>query len=405
MMSSLSTRFIPLFVFCICLYSLIVLIHSGSHEKSYEDPLHLPLRHAQHPNVFLFEGDRALRSDNCSTSLFFVGQQKSGTQTMMKILNTIQVHNRNSFHTRDNMKKIRRDGECVCRERGYLEISDEMPWCSRCTPSFFTIFRDPLDRVRSAYHYCIRVQGNDPLCAYNQPITDICTFAKMWGNYQFDKFLTVPSTTSPRKLHAYASKWCPDCEIFRREDHRTEQASAGGMYLSQVYANKLMLAHYGLNDLSTKQGKLHFSRVVQSLKTSFAAIGLLERWNETMAIFHEYTGCKAFLFANDFQQNSADTLKRSQTSNMGPGATPKRKPRSPLVYRNGPITSSSTRSGNNHHHSFPSKSADEVNYDWERCLPDLVGKYLAADIQIYNVAKDIFEAQLLSVNKTTRNNY
>jgi hypothetical protein len=38
-------------------------------------------------------------------------------------------------------------------------------------------------------------------------------------------------------------------------------------------------------------------------------------------------------------------------------------------------------------------------------LPDLVGKYLAADIQIYNVAKDIFEAQLLSVNETTRNNY
>lgn len=286
---------------------------------------------------------------------------------MMKIFRNVQIRHIRSFPTQSNIAMFNKDGMCECADKCFLRISDDMPWCKRCTPPFFTIFRDPLERVYSAYNYCIKVLGHDPLCAYNEPITDICSFAKRWGNYQFDKFLTVPYIQSPRRIHAYASKWTPDREVFRRSEFITKKPKEGEPYLSGVYANKMMLAHYGLNDLSTPQGKLHLQRVLSGLETSFAAIGILERWNETMAVFREFTGCREFDPNISYKQNTADSPRRKKN-----------------IPRN--------------LNFFPEKSSVEVKRDWEKCLPVVRDSYMAADIQIYNAAKEIFERQLKHLN-------
>ena len=359
MSSIFSNGFFQLFLCCLLVY--VPLMHvTQRHKKIDPNPLVLPLHHSEHPNVFLYR--ESFQHHNCSRSLFFVGQQKVGTQTMMKILNSIQIRHRKSYNSRDNVKKLRRDGQCTCREFGILEISDDMPWCSGCTPSFFTMFRDPLERAFSAYNYCVKVKGNDPLCAYKEPITDICEFAKMWGNYQFDRMLTVPYTFSPRKVHTYAKKWCPDCTIFRREQHRTQPEFEGQLYRSGVYTNKLMLGHYGLNDITTTQGKVHLSRVIKSLKTAYGAIGLLEKWNDTLTIFHAYTGCKEFLQSKNLRVNTVQDK-------------PKR-----------PIKGSSF--------AFPVHSMEVVKKRWQQCLPNITRHYMAADIQIYHAAQDIFELQM-----------
>jgi hypothetical protein len=279
---------------------------------------------------------------------------------MVDILSLLQKHHSKEFPAHLNTKKIRKDGNCGCQPLGTIEISDDFPWCKYCSPAYVTIFREPLSRLYSAYRYCFEVDPSDPLCAYNHPITDVCSFAKMWGSYQFDKLLTIPYDVEDTEIHEYASRWCPTCSVFNRERHRIRFSSKESPYRSVIYTNKLMLSHYGLNDLSTKQGRIHLKRVIRSLNQSFSVIGIMEKWPQTMALLHAYTGCSDFTVLSSIHRNAGNRIELPGKKVLSTGRT---------------------------------LDTNSTNRDWNLCLPAIL-KYLDADIQIYDAAVAIFYQQL-----------
>ena len=65
--------------------------------------------------------------------------------------------------------------------RPYGRVADTCKW--------FTLFRDPVSRLVSAYFYC--KTSNDQLCGHRSldtNHTDLVTFAEHWGNYGVRQF-------------------------------------------------------------------------------------------------------------------------------------------------------------------------------------------------------------------------
>ena len=116
-------------------------------------------------------------------SLAFLHQQKSAGVSLRTTLKSVANA---SGHAWDS--EPWRDGSCTRRTWAF---SDEAPECDDdgCDGlmRWITLFREPWDRMRSAFYYC-RSLG-DQLCFmpdYSKQRSP-CDFALRWGNYQFAK--------------------------------------------------------------------------------------------------------------------------------------------------------------------------------------------------------------------------
>jgi len=143
---------------------------------------------------------------------------------------------------------------------------------TRCL--WFTLFREPADRLASALFYC-REYPREFFCGdkgkewfYNATIVDM---ARFWGNYQFRELIMAaglpPYIEAPRDTLV---RWTP----FTRG--RNERA-----YSWQLLREHL---HEGEDDPATAAGKLNFKRVVAMLRTQFSAVGVVSKFPEFCAL-------------------------------------------------------------------------------------------------------------------------
>ncbi|CAM9856043.1 unnamed protein product [Scytosiphon promiscuus] len=129
----------------------------------------------------------------------------------------------------------------------------------RC--KWVTIFRHPVARLLSAYDHC-RNAPKDPLCPTAQS-ADLVTFAERWGNFAMRQFALAD--VSPSSVKRWAN---------------SGRVSAGS---SVWYLVKDYLTRGGIAEDEVLEGMLE--RVQGLLSTRYAAVGIAEDIDTTMALF------------------------------------------------------------------------------------------------------------------------
>jgi hypothetical protein len=233
-----------------------------------------------------------------SRSLAFLHQQKSAGMSVRTAMQEIAASRHIEFHLQPQ-----RDGVCpACagggRQAPVWFYSDEAPECDGCpsehSPQWITLFRDPWERMRSAFFYCAMIP--DPLCFMPDwdPHRTPCDFGRRWGNYAFAKLSGLrwygadwrarPCTAGLPTSASYQRETC-DCSGSDTHQRATATAEHRGCPAS-AWCRREVISRCSL-DINAS----FVAVVVDRLRTSFAAIGLLERLNESLALFGRVTGC------------------------------------------------------------------------------------------------------------------
>ena len=142
---------------------------------------------------------------------------------------------------------------------------------------WFTMFRHPIDRVVSAYYYCHN-KPQDQACASSVMVAsevDLLSFAKMWGNFAVRQFslgeldidTVMRVATSPEEKEWPA--WYMAKEHLMETDAVRQESVAVG-------------ADTALRD------KVGFTQ--ELLRDEYVAVGILEEFNATMALFDRVIG-------------------------------------------------------------------------------------------------------------------
>ena len=143
---------------------------------------------------------------SCNRSMAFIHQQKSAGSTLRTAMQKIAA-----AHGVEWESKVQRDGQCSCGSRGHAvwSYSDEAPRCDHCpTLPWLTMWREPWERMRSAYMYCATT--GDSLCFMPdyQAKRAPCDFGRRWGNYQFAKLAALPFSWRPPCAQLPEPKLC-----------------------------------------------------------------------------------------------------------------------------------------------------------------------------------------------------
>lgn len=234
-----------------------------------------------------------------------------------------------------------------------------------------TMSREPISRLVSAYYYCKLRWGNDPLCgsgALDVSKSTLLEFAKHWGNYLFREFLWFPQL---RKVAASRSD-------FRHEivagdmcrGSKSEKARVSDPWV--LFKDQLN----GGDDPRTNSGKMNLDAVKTALQNGelYDVYGVLERYNETMALFDEYM---------PFEGTSwmIENLVHGMHASHG----------------------STGYKGHNHDERHPEtgyKSEEEMALADARESPEILAE-IAADIELYNnVILSIFDKKTLHLKST-----
>lgn len=137
----------------------------------------------------------------------------------------------------------------------------KMQGCSPERPcTFFTMFREPVSRLVSAYMYCQNRGRGDPLCGsevLNAKKASLETFAAHWGNYLFRQFLIMNFVPKQLKQRARPVWWQQKKLLARRD---TEE---------------------------TAQGRQALRKVISGLPRLFKVVGLVEEYDKSMTLFKE----------------------------------------------------------------------------------------------------------------------
>merc|ERR1712187_800998 len=136
-----------------------------------------------------------------------------------------------------------------------------------------TVSREPVSRLISAYFYCRNRAARDPLCGSSRIDVNDATihqFAEHWGNYLFRELLWYPELNQLAASRPDYNSSAVDCANTAREPWLQLKDKLNGG-----------------DDLRTKSGAMNFKAVKNSLAAGklYDFVGVLERWNETMAIF------------------------------------------------------------------------------------------------------------------------
>jgi hypothetical protein len=321
------------------------------------------------PNHFLVAGNMRKTPVCGSEGLGFLHQQKSAGMSIRTHMSKVATQ-----HSVHMVGTVARHGACHCpsqQEPAVWIFGDQAPRCTDCpSMSWFTFFREPFDRMRSAYFYCRTGQGQrDSICLDGQGgYTRPCDFAIRWGSYQLVRLANPPSQSIKEKLTRYLPKngcnatyeelLTPNpgkpCKVApTRTDLRSCGPDGRGM-TSEVYHELDLFRRCGLDNTSTPQGTALLARVKRGLLTGFLTIGLVERWNESMALLANATGCREW----------TDPSSRAYHASL-------------------------IRSGEQYY-KLETAAADLA---WQRCRPQ-IDAAMDADIQLYAEARRIFDVQL-----------
>lgn len=135
----------------------------------------------------------------------------------------------------------------------------------------FTIFREPVSRMVSAYYYCQKIQ-TDELCGtetVNSRDVDLLTFAKHWGNFSMRQFIL--SFFSPDTILDYTKHLGPEMDPW--------------------YKIKEYMVSNGSNDPNIPEFELfQYLQPVQDIIQESYVIGLMDEFNSTMSLFDEALG-------------------------------------------------------------------------------------------------------------------
>jgi len=252
--------------------------------------------HNDAPNYWL-RSSAQLPARCGSQPLAYLMQQKSGSTSIRAM-----SHRATGEHLPAQL-----NGTCMCETRrvspkslGLSFFSNEAPWCSQC-PHFgwVTMWREPFARVLSAFIWCrfhdFPFPHGDPLClngAPNGARNDVCTFATYWGSYQLAKLVHLPLAAAAlsRALPAHAP--CLSNLSLGLDPSLPEIRQLG--HMSAVHRQIRMMRTCGLDD-ANGAGRTLIDAVKFGMSHAFRAIGLVERWNESMAIMAVATGCRQWL--------------------------------------------------------------------------------------------------------------
>ena len=136
-----------------------------------------------------------LGGSRCRTSTFaFLHQQKAGGMTVRRMMESLVAHQklrprRSSPNLHFESRYPARFGDCPCdsnpkpkQERVWF-YSDQAPFCGACPRMrFATLFRDPVSRMRSAFHFCQTRDGQqDHETCHNGAgsAASICDFGRL----------------------------------------------------------------------------------------------------------------------------------------------------------------------------------------------------------------------------------
>ncbi|CAM9633910.1 unnamed protein product [Scytosiphon promiscuus] len=164
----------------------------------------------------------------------------------------------------------------------------------RC--KWFTMFRHPVSRIVSAFFFCKKNRG-DQLCANvvaDARNMDLLEFAEHWGNYGLRQFAL--SFLSPEDVMGTGTV-SPFCHTSR---------GRGDVCLPGWYRQKEYLSGSNQgNDCAMfmpEWSSAHFlSAAEQILNTQYAAVGILERWDDSMKLFDEALEISGFSWVDEMK--------------------------------------------------------------------------------------------------------
>ena len=132
----------------------------------------------------------------------------------------------------------------------------------------FTVFRNPISRMVSAYYYC-KVNGRDSLCAtevVSARDVDLLTFAKHWGNFAMRQFL-ISSVSYD--------------DVLEYSNNNSIQYNAQSWYKMKKYMESTQMSGYNIPEMAMYD----MIQPVQDLISEKYVVGILEDFNSTMSLF------------------------------------------------------------------------------------------------------------------------
>ena len=126
-----------------------------------------------------------------------------------------------------------------------------------------------------------------------------------------------------------------------------------------MHVRMAMMRRCGLDDPTSLQGRKLLQLARASLRDSFALVGVVERWDESMRLLRKLTGCDEWV---------SDGIRTHLVKNYV-GAT--------------------------HNASMRTRPANQLRAHLNRTCPETVRTALMADTALYDEASAIFAEQLL----------
>jgi len=186
-------------------------------------------------------------------------------------------------------------------EGGYVESLRGVVTEKNC--KWFTVFRDPVSRLVSAYEYCKKA-SKDQTCAsnvHNARDLDIVSFAKHWGNYALRQFV----------LNMVS--WDTVIDHLTSESGRnlTQEyiSESSGWYLMKLY----------LEDIGGDSGEAlsdFLQPVKDLLDTEYSAVGILEKFDETLTLFNEALDMPSMDWHEKFEEDGKKNVHHTSVTDI-----------------------------------------------------------------------------------------
>jgi len=344
--------------------------------------------HNNAPNWLLQRTGLRLPSRICGEQpIAFLAQQKAGSTS---------VRTMSSVATGKELRVVR-NGKCICDHAagkgslGLTSFSDDAPWCLSCPGmGWFTIWREPFARVLSAFVFCrfhvYPFPHGDPLCLNGEPDgarMDVCSFARRWGSYQLAKLVHLPLGAEELSAVLPAHATCLANQSLRLDTRI-------GM-ISAIHRQIHVMRACGLDDGRTAAGRQLIDNVKDTMSRAFRIIGLVERWNESMALFAVASGCDAWLTpraqenVGGYVHDYVHIPKNRRHSSHRTAAVLRRRRKVSVASEEGARDDAKLLTA-------------AANKELAACRP-LLEPLFAADVELYTEAQRIFELQMATARQ------
>ncbi|CAM9139839.1 unnamed protein product [Ascophyllum nodosum] len=205
-----------------------------------------------------------------------------------RIFDSVQWH-RGDDYALDTMTnshwRLLHGGFVEALRRYQAEAQNAPGGSERGTCAWFTVFRNPVARLISAFDHCQKAP-QDPLCG-SAETTDLESFAEYWGNFGLRQFaLASVSSTDVKEWAAHLG---------------APRGRSSTWYLVKKYLSR---SHEkGIVDDGVLEGVLE--QVKETLTTGYDAIGIAEELDATMNLFDKVLSMPGVEWATSFRDHRA----------------------------------------------------------------------------------------------------